>query len=84
MVLVGGEHRHGDQGGPGIHQPAQGAAGGGGKTHPDDDEQADVQRGRLVVGQVEASQGVEEGAKEAVGVGPGEAEAQGKGQEAAT
>mgnify|MGYP007125695366 CR=1 FL=1 len=43
-----------------VDGEARRAPAGASKTHPDDDEQADVQRGRLVVGLVEAGEGVEQ------------------------
>lgn len=53
VMLIGGEHRNADQQRPAVDQDAYEAFCALGEAYPDDDEQADVQRGRLVVGLVD-------------------------------
>ena len=83
MVLPGGQHGNSDEQRPTMHQQAPGA----GQRQllelePDQDEQGDVQRRRLVVRLVEGTQGGEHGARQAVGRWAGEGEAQREGEKA--
>ena len=81
-MLIGGEHRNADQQRPAVDQDAYEAFCALGEAYPDDDEQADVQRRRLVVRQVEARQNVEHRAEHAIDRWPLESEMQREGEEA--
>ncbi len=65
-MLVGRQHGDSDQDSPGIDQPTPVARGMRGETVPDDDQQCDMQRGRLVIRLIEAGQGIEPQAEEPI------------------
>ncbi len=82
VVLVGGQHRERDEDGPTGEQRAAGAPEMGGIADPEDDQQRDVQRRRLIERFVEVRQRREHRAEHAAGRGAREAEAQREGEEA--
>jgi len=80
MVLVGRQHRHGDQREPDVQACGPPTAQPRREARPQHRQHADVQRWRTVVGQVAERQQLEKQLHHADGVGPLEGEAQRKGQ----
>ncbi|MNE35700.1 hypothetical protein D3C80_1294760 [compost metagenome] len=83
MMLPGGQYRHSDQRHPAMHQPSPGLAlHMPGKHRPDDHQQRNVQRWRLVERFVEAHQHIEQPAEQPTQLWPFEGEPQRPQQEA--
>src|SRR6185369_9044438 len=82
MMLIGGEHRNADQQRPAMQQPVESPRHVSPIEIPENDQQRDMQRWRLVVGSVESRQRIEQETEKARRLGLGESQAQGKYDEA--